>query len=132
MRYFRGILKKVGRGSESTLAQYESLPQQTLSDDIVLLGSLPHHLVLDEGKLFVAHAGLPQNFRNRHYHKVRNFALYGQRGPDITEDGFRVALTEPRATQVTHGVVHGHTLVAAPRSLNRVVCIDSGCVFGAK
>ena len=129
IHYFRGTLKKVGRGLKSTIAQYELLPQLVLSDDVVFLESLPHHLVLDDGRLIVAHAGLPKSFQNRHSPKVRNFALYGQRGPN-TQDGFPTRIDWAQSYSGDAWVVHGHTPVATPRTLNRVVCIDTGCVFG--
>lgn len=130
MRYFRGTLKKVGKGLKSTIAQYDAHPQQTLADDIALLESLPDHLVLDDGKLIVAHAGLTQNLQKRHSPMVRNFALYGQRGPGTTQDGFPNRVDWAQHYSGDAWVVHGHTPVAAPRTMNRVVCIDTGCVFG--
>ena len=130
VRHFRGTLKKVSRGLKSTIAQYDLLPEQTLADDIAFLESLPHHLVLDDGRLIVAHAGLPQNLQNRHSPKVRNFALYGQLGPNTTQDGFPIRLDWAQSYTGGAWVVHGHTPVTAPRTINRVVCIDTGCVFG--
>ena len=130
VRYFRGNLKTVSKGLKSTIAQYDALPTQTLADDIAFLDGLPHHLVLDDGKLIVAHAGLTQNLHKRHSPRVRNFALYGQRGPDTNQDGFPSRVDWAQNYSGKAWVVHGHTPLAVPRILNRVVCIDTGCVFG--
>jgi protein phosphatase len=90
------------------------------------------HYVLDDGKLVVAHAGMKEEMQGRGSGAVRQFALYGETTGEIDDFGLPVRLNWAAEYRGSAMVVHGHTPVVEPQRLNRVICIDTGCVFGGK
>jgi protein phosphatase len=94
------------------------------------LGALPAHLLLDGGRLVVAHAGLPERYHGRESARVRSLCLHGPTSGATDEDGVPDRL--PWADDYTGAatVVYGHTPTADPRWRNGTVCVDGGCVFG--
>ena len=88
--------------------------------------------MLDDGKLVVAHAGLPANMQGRGSGKVRDFALYGDTTGETDEYGLPVRYPWAQEYRGRAMVVYGHTPVPEPEWLNRTICIDTGCVFGGR
>jgi protein phosphatase len=48
------------------------------------------HAVLDDGRLVIAHAGLPEKLQGRASGRVRSFALYGETTGETDEFGLPV------------------------------------------
>ncbi len=94
------------------------------------IARLPSHLVLDGGRLVVAHAGLTADMHGRVSGKVRAFALYGDTTGESDEFGLPVRLNWAANYRARASVVYGHTPALAPEWVNRCICIDTGCVFG--
>jgi len=96
------------------------------------LRSLPSHYLLDEGRLVVAHAGLPEKLHGRDSRTIRHLAACG----------FRPGESDPPTPEKRHAwvkryrgeaaVVHGHTPVREPQWRNNTIDIDTGCVFGGR
>ena len=123
---------RVGRthGLEVTLDQLAEQPPEFSVQVSDFLAALPHHLVLDGGRLVAAHAGLPQRFQGRDSGRVRAFALYGDTERSQDDDG--PPLRRDWAAEY-HGaalVAYGHTPVPRPRWKHQTVNLDTGCVFG--
>lgn len=95
-----------------------------------MIGSLPMHLVLDGGRLVVAHAGLAERFHGRESDRVRALCLFGPTTGATDADGLPVRLPWADAYRGDALVVYGHTPTADPVWRNRTICIDGGCVFG--
>ncbi|MEM1008673.1 MAG: polynucleotide kinase-phosphatase, partial [Myxococcota bacterium] len=96
------------------------------------LQSLVSHVVLDQGRLVVAHAGMREDLQGRASGAVRQFALYGETTGETDEWGLPIRYQWAAEYRGRAMVVYGHTPVASPEWLNNTVCIDTGCVFGGK
>ena len=94
------------------------------------LAGLPSHLVLDGGRLVVAHAGLPARYHGRDDRRVRDRALYGETTGRTDAHGLPERLDWPAAYDGPAFVAFGHTPVLAPRWKGRTVDLDTGCAFG--
>ena len=88
------------------------------------------HLVLDDGRLVVAHAGLTEAYQGRASARVRAFALYGQTTGETDEFGLPVRYPWAEDYRGAATVLYGHTPVPAVEWLNNTACLDTGCVFG--
>ncbi|ADV68899.1 polynucleotide kinase-phosphatase [Deinococcus maricopensis] len=128
-RALSGRRVQATHGLDLTLAQLEAQPPAFRAEVLDFLGGLVSHYVLDDGRLVVAHAGLPERYQGRTSGRVREFALYGDtEGVDAAGLPLRrdwAADYRGRAL-----VVYGHTPVAVPRALNNTLNVDTGCVFG--
>lgn len=94
MRKLRGKEVKVAHGLEMTLAELAQLPEvertefaQEMAD---FIDSLISHLVVDGGRLVVAHAGMKASMQGRGSAQVREFALYGETTGEIDAFGLHV------------------------------------------
>lgn len=112
-----------------TLAQLEDAGaafSQQVADFILSLAS---HYVLDEGRLVVAHAGLPAELQGRISDTVRAFALFGETR-NVSD---RPDTQPPRWVLRYRGrarVVYGHTPLPRAEWINRTLNLDTGCAFG--
>ena len=132
MKKIRGRDVKVSHGLAETLQQLESEPvgfRQQAGDWIY---SLVSHLVFDDGKLVVAHAGMKESMQGRASGAVRDFALYGETTGETDEYGLPVRYDWAGDYRGSAMVVYGHTPVPEPDWVNRTICVDTGCVFGGK
>lgn len=94
------------------------------------IGALPDHLLLDSGRLVVAHAGLNEARHGGVGRGVRAFALYGDVSGKTDADGFPIRGDWVADYRGAASVVHGHVVVESPVWRNNVLDIDTGCVFG--
>jgi protein phosphatase len=132
MRKLRGRDVKISHGLAETLQQLESEPdgfRQQAGDWIYALVS---HLVFDDGKLVVAHAGMKESMQGRASGAVRDFALYGETTGETDEYGLPVRYNWAGDYRGAAMVVYGHTPVPEAEWVNRTICVDTGCVFGGK
>ncbi|GAA4442316.1 polynucleotide kinase-phosphatase [Bremerella cremea] len=136
VRALRGKDVQRRHGLEQSMAEVDALPdgiRKPYSLAIAdFLDGLVSHLVLDDGKLVVAHAGMKEAFQGRSSGKVREFALFGEPTGEIDEHGLPVRADWAAEYRGSAMVVFGHTPVAEPLWLNNTVNIDTGCVFGGK
>lgn len=117
-------------GLDVTLAQLGAAGEAFRAQVQAFVGALPSHLVLDGGRLVVAHGGLPQHYQGRDSERVRRFALYGDVSGRTDEAGLPIRRDWAADYRGERLVVYGHTPVAQPRWVNRTVNIDTGCAFG--
>ena len=94
--------------------------------------SLPGHLVLNDGRLAIAHAGLTANMVGLAHGRIRDFALYGETTGEIDEFGLPVRYQWSLDYRGKTAVVYGHTPVPEAEWLNETIDIDTGCAFGGK
>ncbi len=92
--------------------------------------SLPSHLVLDGGRLVVAHAGSKESHHGRDSRNIREFSLYGATTGELDEHGLPERLNWAADYAGSAWVVYGHTPGAEPKWENRTVNIDTGCAYG--
>ncbi|MGW7366552.1 polynucleotide kinase-phosphatase [Streptomyces sp. NPDC054841] len=96
------------------------------------IDGLVSHYVLDDGKLVVCHAGLPEKYHGRTSGRVRSHALYGDTTGETDEFGLPVRYPWAEDYRGRAAVVYGHTPVPTASWLNNTICLDTGAVFGGK
>ncbi|MDE4542511.1 bis(5'-nucleosyl)-tetraphosphatase PrpE [Thermoanaerobacterium sp. R66] len=135
-RYLLGHNVKIIHGLETTVAELNNLREKqkriVVSHFKELYEMAPMYLVLDDGKLVVAHAGIKEKYIGFYGKYVRQFVLYGDITGEKNPDGTPVRLDWAKDYKGKPIVVYGHTPVKEPRFLNNTVNIDTGCVFGGK
>jgi len=94
------------------------------------LAELPSHLVFDEGRLAIAHAGLKEPIEGLESAATRTFELHGASSGKLDEFGQPVRVNWAADYRGKALVVYGHTPVVEPVWLNNTVNIDTGCVYG--
>lgn len=132
VRKLQGRDVNLNHGLAETIAQLEREPPEFLVRVQKFLEGLINHLVLDGGKLVVAHAGLRAEMQGRGSRAVHDFALYGETTGEIDEFGMPVRYNWATEYRGQAMVVYGHTPVPEPEWLNHTVNIDTGCVFGGR
>jgi protein phosphatase len=129
-RALKGHEVKIAHGLADSLAQLDGEPEEFREEVAEFLGKLVSHVVLDDGRLVVAHAGMKEPYQGRSSARVRDFALYGETTGETDEYGLQVRVDWAADYRGRAAVVYGHTTVIEPRWVNDTIDIDTGCVFG--
>ncbi|HEX6587849.1 MAG TPA: AAA family ATPase [Longimicrobiales bacterium] len=132
VKALRGRNVQLKGGLEDSLEQLgrESAEfRRAIADFLAACGT---HVMLDDGGLLVAHAGLPERLHGRESPKVRAFSLFGDTTGELDELGLPVRLDWAASYRGRAAVVYGHTPVADPEWRNNTINIDTGCVFGGR
>ncbi len=132
VRKLKGRDVQITHGLADTLQQLEHEPEEFRNQVRDFLDRLVSHVVLDDGALVVAHAGMKQSYQGRSSGRVRDFALFGETTGETDEFGLPVRLEWARDYRGAAAVVYGHTPVAEPEWVNNTLNIDTGCVFGGR
>lgn len=119
-------------GLAETWAAMEKEPSEFIELWRRFYESLPGHLLLDEGRLAVAHAGVKELMIGRAHGRIRSFAMYGDTTGETDEFGLPVRYPWAMDYRGRTAVVYGHTPVPEAEWLNETIDIDTGCVFGGK
>ncbi len=132
IRALDGRNVQASHGLERTLAELADEPDEFRVEVREWCRSLVSHLVLDDGKLVIAHAGLKQAYHGRASGRVRSFALYGDTTGETDEYGLPVRLPWAEEYRGRALVAYGHTPTPTLDWVNNTLCLDTGCVFGGK
>jgi protein phosphatase len=132
VRALRGKDVKRTHGLAETMEQLGNQPEAFSREVAKFLDDLVSHLVFDDGKLIVAHAGLKESMHGRGSGAVREFALWGETTGETDEFGLPVRYNWASDYRGKAMVVYGHTPVPEVLFLNNTVNLDTGCVFGGK
>ncbi|WDZ83651.1 polynucleotide kinase-phosphatase [Micromonospora cathayae] len=132
VRALSGRSVQVTHGLAETLEQLAAEPEEFRRQVEVFCRDLVSHLVLDDGRLVVAHAGLKEAYHGRASGRVRSFALYGETTGETDEFGLPVRYPWADDYRGRAMVLYGHTPVPEPRWVNNTLCLDTGCVFGGR
>jgi len=131
-----GCPRSPSPGLRISLGQIDALPAGVRTRFVerfaAFVGALPPHLVLDGGRLAVAHAGLRDSHIGRESAEVRRFALHGETTGDVDRYGPPVRVDWAAGYRGAATLVYGHTPVAKPEIQNNTVNIDTGCVYGGR
>jgi protein phosphatase len=130
VRALRGAKVQVSHGLQETLSQLSGESAEFRKDVEEFCYGLVSHLVLDDGRLVVAHAGLKEAYHGRASGRVRSFALYGDSTGETDEFGLPVRYPWANDYRGKAMVLYGHTPTPAPEWVNNTMCLDTGCVFG--
>ncbi|MBJ7472311.1 MAG: polynucleotide kinase-phosphatase [Solirubrobacteraceae bacterium] len=129
-RWLGGRKVRIAHGLQESIDQLERETHEFRRDAQDFLKGLVSHVVLDEGRLVVAHAGLLEEYQGRSSGRVRDFALYGATTGETDDEGLPIRLPWANDYRGAAAVVYGHTPVHAPTWVNNTLNIDTGCVFG--
>lgn len=132
VRALNGRNVRRSHGLEGTLAQLSEEDEGFQREARAFCDGLVAHYVLDEGRLVVAHAGLPERYQGRASGRVRDFALYGDTTGETDEFGLPVRYPWAEDYRGSAMVLYGHTPVPEVEWVNRTMCLDTGCVFGGR
>ncbi|MFT5682459.1 MAG: protein phosphatase [Myxococcota bacterium] len=130
LRALSGKTVRLTHGLERTMAQLEGADPAFLERTRSFIDGLISHLILDGGKLVVAHAGMKTGFMGRASARVRQFCLYGETSGETDEYGLPIRYDWASDYRGDALVVYGHTPVVEPRWVGRTICLDTGCAFG--
>ncbi|MFI9106180.1 polynucleotide kinase-phosphatase [Streptomyces fildesensis] len=134
-RYLKGRNVQHTHGLAETIEQLEKTAGEEPefgARALEFIESLVSHYVLDEGKLVVCHAGLPEKYHGRTSGRVRSHALYGDTTGETDEFGLPVRYPWAEDYRGRATVVYGHTPVPDTSWINNTICLDTGAVFGGK
>ena len=132
VRALRGRDVTVAHGLAQSLAQLAAEPGDFTGAATAFMDHLLGHVVLDDGRLVVAHAGLPEAMHGRASAAVRSFALYGDTSGETDEFGLPVRYPWAQDYRGRAMVAYGHTPVPEAEWVNNTICLDTGCVFGGR
>lgn len=132
MKYFNGNAVKLQHGLERSVEQFAAETDVFKAQVKKFIDSLISHLIFDDGKLLVAHAGLKEELQGRTSGAVRSFCLFGETTGETDEFGLPVRHNWALEYRGKAMVVYGHTPVPHAQWLNNTIDIDTGCVFGGK
>ncbi len=136
MRYLLGHKVRIGHGLAETVAQLDALPaaerHNLIRATTRMISDAPPYLVLDRGRLVIAHAGIKEWMVGQMSRRIRDFTLYGDVTGDLDAEGFPIRRDWATAYSGPYTVVYGHTVVAESRWVNSTLNIDQGCVFGGR
>ncbi len=132
VRALSGKNVQVSHGLAGTLSQLSGEDEEFRRQVSEFCRGLVSHLVLDRGRLVVAHAGLKEAYHGRASGRVRSFALYGDTTGETDEYGLPVRYPWAAEYRGQAMVLYGHTPVPEPQWVNNTLCLDTGCVFGGR
>jgi Calcineurin-like phosphoesterase len=132
LRWLKGREVRVTKSLQTTIDEADKEKPKFRDDVRHYLEHLPSHLILDKGRLIVAHAGLPQKYHGIESRASRVFAMYGETSGQTDDLGFPIRRDWARNYRGDATVVHGHVADKKVRHLNNVWCLDTGCVYGHK
>jgi protein phosphatase len=129
-RALLGAAPPTGGGTDGSLDQLAHETEAFRAEVAGFLEAMPVHVLLDRGRLVVAHAGLEQRYHGRESARVRSLCLYGPTNGDADERGMPVRERWAERYRGRAVVVYGHTPTSSPEWLNGTICVDTGCVLG--
>jgi protein phosphatase len=132
VRALSGKNVQITHGLAETLAQLKTEPARFSAEVESWCRGLVSHLVLDDGRLVIAHAGLKESYHGRTSGRVRSFALYGDTTGETDEFGLPVRYPWAQDYRGRAMVLYGHTPTPTPEWVNNTLCLDTGCVFGGR
>lgn len=132
VRALDGKAVTTGHGLAETLTQLAGESAEFRAEVREFARGLVSHLVLDGGRLVVAHAGLPEKFQGRASARVRAFSLYGDTSGETDEYGLPVRYQWAADYRGSAMVLYGHVPTLEAEWVNGTMCLDTGCVFGGK
>ncbi len=123
---------QVKNGLEDSMRQLDKEPKSFIEEVLNFLKHLESHLIFDQNRLVVAHAGIKEEFIGRTSKEVHSFTLFGETTNETDEFGLPIRLLWAKDYKGKPLIVYGHTPNLEAFQLNNTINIDTGCVFGNK
>ena len=128
--YLMGRPTPVVWGLDVTLAELDREPREFRDNVVTFFEGLKSHYIFDDGRLVVAHTGLPEHLHGVDTPAVRQLAIYGAGEGEMDPSDMRLRHPWVESYQGRAAVVYGHTRVIEPVWINNTIDIDTGCVYG--
>jgi protein phosphatase len=131
-RHLEGADVPLLYGLDGTVEDLGRESPQFTADLLSCLQGLPGHVVLDQGRLVVAHTGLPEALHGQASETIRHLAAYGVAPgePDAGDPAERHRWVRTYTGEAA--VAHGHTPVRRAQWRRNTIDIDTGCVYGGR
>ncbi len=129
-RLLRGKHTSVTHGLQASVDQLAQVEPEFSQKVTVFVGTLPNHLILDQGRLVAVHGAIKPAYIGRDSGRIQAFALYGDTTGEKDERGLPIRLDWSMQHDGSCAVVFGHTPISEPIWKNETLCIDTGCVYG--
>jgi hypothetical protein len=139
LRYLRGADVKINNGLATTIEQLDKHPQALRDAVRDLLELTPHQVRLPlpeghpryaDGYMTVVHGAAPRHHQDVADKNSFSRGIFGYPTGKTGADGGIERQDWALDYDGLRTVVHGHTPMAKVREKNRVICLDTGCVFG--
>lgn len=139
LRCLAGNPVKMANGLARTLEQMEPLGADFARAVLDFYDTVPHQLRLPlpgehcwDGAeaLWVVHASAHAHRQGQADKRSFERSIYGYPTEALDPSGAVVRKDWAQDYEGADPVVHGHTPLKVPRQHNRVICVDTGCVFG--
>ncbi len=131
-RYLKGNKVNLVHGLDKTAAQLENESTEFKAEIRDFLEKLPTHIILDGGKLVVAHAGLKERLHGKTGGFTWQCCLFGEVLENGKNDDLPKRLNWTLEYAGSSLVVYGHTPILEATWSNNTINIDTGCCFGGK
>lgn len=132
-RMLHGNAVKKTHGLDLTDEQLNALPdterERLITDILAFLEPQPIYLVLDSGRLVVAHAGIKEEYIGRYDDTVVRFTRFGDVA-GFEENGMPIRRDWALEYSGDALIAYGHTPQTEIKFVNNTVNLDGGCVFG--
>jgi protein phosphatase len=122
----------LAHGLDVTVAEFRRESPDFRREVLAFLEHLPSHVVLDDGRLVVAHTGLAAVHHGTESPAVRQLAAWGAPTSDIDPVDFDKRHPWVAGYRGSALVAFGHTPVAEPAWIGNALDLDTGCVFGGR
>ncbi len=132
-RMLRGSDVKKTHGLDLTDEQLQALTsaerEKLTTDTLAFLEPQPIYLVLDGGRLVVAHAGIKEEYIGRWDDAVARFTRFGD-VVGFEKTGMPIRRDWAQEYAGSAFIAYGHTPQETIKFVNHTVNLDGGCVFG--
>ncbi|KPU45895.1 Bis(5'-nucleosyl)-tetraphosphatase PrpE [Oxobacter pfennigii] len=133
-RYLKGSKVQIKNGLETTVKEYEKLEKSEAkkikNDFLELYENSPLYLMLDNGNLVVAHAGIKEEMIGKLSKKIIDFVLYGDVTGEVDDKGLPIRGDWAANYYGKPMIVYGHTPVSKAVFVNNTINIDQGASMG--
>lgn len=128
--WLKGEPVQVNTGLRKSIEQLASAGREFRALLAGLLSALPSHVLLDEGRLVVAHAGILAPMIGQSSQAVTEFCLYGPETNETDADGLPKRVDWASRYDGEAAIAYGHTPMLEAVWINDTICLDTGCVAG--
>jgi protein phosphatase len=139
LRALAGQPVQIANGLQGTLDDLATVDEATRKRWLDMLHGLPHQIKAPapaphsaDGWVTFAHGAAPAHHQDKANANSLSRALYGYADGAVDSNGNLIRDDWAAVYQGPRMVVHGHTPTERVVGRNRVVCVDTGAVFGGR